>query len=190
MLHKGTKTIETERLILRQAKTEDAQPMFYNWCSDDEVTKYLTWPTHDSVNVTKWVLDSWIAGYEKDDFYQWMIVLKEIDQPIGTIDVHDLDDAVNRGEIGYCIGKKWWRKGIMSEALTAVLAFMFDEVGMNELIANHDTRNPNSGAVMKKCGMKFAGIIPHGGKNNQGFCDICRHTLSAEVWTQEWHKFE
>ena len=178
--HKGTKTIETDRLILRQARTEDAQAMFDYWCSDEEVTKYLTWPTHENIDITKWVLDSWIAGYEKTDFYQWTIVLKEVGQPIGTIDVHDLDDTAAKGEIGYCIGKKWWRKGIMSEALDAVLAFMFDEVGMKLLVAHHDTHNPNSGAVMQKCGMKFAGIIPQGGKNNQGICDVCRYTLSAE----------
>ena len=178
--HKGTKTIETDRLILRQARAEDAQAMFDNWCSDEEVTKYLTWPTHANIDITKWVVDSWIAGYEKTDFYQWTIVLKELGEPIGTIDVHELDDSAAKGEIGYCIGKKWWRKGIMSEALDALLAFMFEVVGMELLVAHHDTHNPNSGAVMQKCGMKFAGIIPQGGKNNQGICDVCRYTLSAE----------
>lgn len=180
LIHKGTRTIETDRLILRQARIEDAQPMFHNWCSDDDVTKYLTWPTHENIEVTKWVLNDWTAGYDKDNFYQWTIVLKDLGQPIGTIDVHDLDDTASVGEIGYCIGKPWWRKGIMSEALAAVLSYMFDQVGMRELIANHDANNPNSGAVMKKCGMKFAGLIPQGGKNNQGICDICRYTLSAE----------
>ena len=50
--HKGTKTIETDRLILRQFTMEDAEPMFRNWASDDEVTRHLTWPTHESVEIT------------------------------------------------------------------------------------------------------------------------------------------
>ena len=53
MNHIGTKTIETERLILRQFTVEDSQAMFENWASDDEVTKYLTWPTHTSEEISK-----------------------------------------------------------------------------------------------------------------------------------------
>lgn len=52
MNHIGTKTIETERLILRQFTMEDSQAMFENWASDDEVTKYLTWPTHTSEEIS------------------------------------------------------------------------------------------------------------------------------------------
>lgn len=59
MEHKGTKIIETERLILRPFRTEDAEPMFRNWASDPEVTKFLTWPTHESVEVSKGVVGSW-----------------------------------------------------------------------------------------------------------------------------------
>lgn len=56
--------------------------------------------------------------------------------------------------IGYCIGRKWWKQGITSEALKAVIDFLFDEVKTNRIEARHDPRNPNSGLVMKKCGMK------------------------------------
>ena len=73
--HKGTQIIETARLILRQARIEDAEPMFRNWANDPEVTKYLTWPVHGNIAVTKSVLDSWVESYEKDDYYHWMIVL-------------------------------------------------------------------------------------------------------------------
>ena len=51
--HKGTQTIETSRLILRQARIEDADIMFHNWANDAEVTKYLTWPPHGNIEVTK-----------------------------------------------------------------------------------------------------------------------------------------
>ena len=58
MNHLGTKRIETPRLALRRFTLEDAQPMFDNWASDPEVTKYLSWPTHDSVEVSAWALAS------------------------------------------------------------------------------------------------------------------------------------
>ena len=61
--HKGTQQLETRRLILRKFTTDDAQAMYENWASDPEVTKFLTWPSHDSVAITELVLNSWVDGY-------------------------------------------------------------------------------------------------------------------------------
>ena len=95
MKHLGTKTLETSRLLLRHFCIDDAQAMYHNWASDDRVTKYLTWPTHTSPAVTSAVLESWVAHYAQDDYYQWAIVLKSAgDQPIGSIAVVSLVDAV------------------------------------------------------------------------------------------------
>lgn len=180
MEHKGTQEIQTERLLLRRAVMEDAQPMFKNWASDAEVTKYLTWPPHDSEEITGMILDEWIRGYEKENFYLWMIVLKKNgDEPIGSISVVEGNDDLAKAEIGYCIGRKWWHKGIMSEALQAVMDYLFDEVGMNRLEARHDPRNPHSGAVMRKCGMKYEGTARQSDRNNQGICDACSYALLA-----------
>ena len=77
MKHSGTKTIETPRLMLRRFTLEDAPAMYRNWASDPEVTKYLTWPTHSSVAVSRRVLEDWVEQYDKDSCYQWAIVLKE-----------------------------------------------------------------------------------------------------------------
>ena len=177
--HKGTVTIETPRLILRRAKIEDAEPMFRNWANDTEVTKYLTWPPHGSLEVTKSVIGSWVESYEKDDYYQWMIVLKETGEPIGSIMAATLGRA-QAAHIGYCIGKPWWHQGIMSETLKAVMDFLFDEVGYHRVESLHDPNNPNSGAVMRKCGMKYEGTLRQGDRNNQGICDACYYGLLAE----------
>ena len=64
MIHKGTKTIETERLILRPFRQSDVEPMFRNWASDPEVTKFMTWPVHESVAVTKHVVEAWMNDYK------------------------------------------------------------------------------------------------------------------------------
>ena len=173
--HKGTQLIETERLILRRVRAEDAQAMFANWASDDEVTKYLSWPTHTGPEVTEMVVNDWVSGYNKDDFYLWVI---EIDgQLIGSISVVSHDDHTAKAEIGYCIGKNWWYQGIMPEALKAVVDYLFEEVGMNRIEACHDPRNPNSGKVMLKCGMKREGTLRQAGRNNQGICDVCVYAL-------------
>lgn len=181
MTHTGTKTIQTQRLELRRFRREDAQAMFDNWASDDEVTKYLTWPSHPSVEETQMVIDSWIGDYGKEDFYLWAIVLREEgDRPIGSISVVELDDRVGKMHIGYCIGKHWWHQGIMTEALGAVMQYLFDAVGARRLEAVHDPRNPHSGDVMRKCGMTYEGTTRQSGWNNQGVCDACWYASIRE----------
>ena len=180
--HKGTQTIETSRLILRQARIEDAEIMFHNWANDAEVTKYLTWPPHGNIEVTKKVLESWVQSYEKDDYYQWMIVLKELGEPIGSISVVRQNDRVEEAEIGYCIGSRWWHRGIVSEALTGVMKFLFEEVDVLRIEATHDTRNPNSGGVMRKCGMEFVQTRCGQDRNNQGTCDVHVYGIDRTTW--------
>jgi len=184
LTHKGTKTIETPRLILRRAVREDAQPMFRNWASDPEVTKYLTWPTYEKVETAYQILALWIAEYEKPNFYQWMIVLKESGEPIGTISVVRQNDQVEEAETGYCIGRNWWHKGYVSEALRAVIGFLFEEVGMNRIAARHDPNNPHSGSVMKKCGMQYEGTSRASDRNNQGICDAAHYGILRSDWEQ------
>ena len=180
MRHLGTQRIETPRLILRRFTIEDAQPMFDNWASDPEVTKYLTWPAHGSVEVSRWVVNDWISHYEEDTFYQWAIVPKELDQPIGSISVVSRNDEAELVHIGYCIGKNWWHRGIMTETLQAVIDFFFDEVGVNRVETRHDPDNPNSGAVMRKCGMKYEGTLRQSDRNNQGICDAAWYGILRE----------
>lgn len=177
LTHKGTQTIETTRLILRRALREDAQPMFYNWASDPEVTKFLTWPTYESVDAAHSILEQWTNQYENKDYYHWMIVLKELGQPIGSISVVHMDESTASCEIGYCIGSAWWHMGIMSETLSAVIDYLFKEVGASRITAKHDVNNPRSGSVMKRCGMQYEGTQPKAGRNNQGICDLCCYSL-------------
>lgn len=90
MKHCGTQRLETDRLILRRFVIEDAAAMYQNWASDDEVTKYLTWPTHTNLEVSQSVIKDWINSYAEETFYQWAIVLKELgEKPIGSISVVD-----------------------------------------------------------------------------------------------------
>lgn len=178
MKHCGTQRIETERLLLRRFVGEDAEAMYNNWASDDEVTKYLTWPTHPNVDVSKFVLEDWVASYSDETSYQWAIVFKENgDEPIGSISVVHRNEDVSMVQIGYCIGRSWWHQGITTEALKAVMDFFYDVVGANRIEAKHDPRNPNSGKVMEKCGMKYEGTLRSADRNNQGICDISYYAM-------------
>ena len=184
MIHKGTITLVTQRLILRQAVEADTVPMYQNWAADPEVTQFLTWPTHASVDITRKVLQSWIAEYQNEKSYQWMIELKDLREPIGSIGVVALDEDAGSAEIGYCIGKQWWHQGITSEALSAVIDFLFREVGCLRIVARHDPRNIHSGAVMQKCGMRYSHTTYRSDRNNQGICDTACYVLHLSDWEQ------
>ena len=190
LTHKGTQTIETTRLILRRAVREDAEPMYRNWASDPEVTKYLTWPTYEKLETAYQILDLWISEYEKSNYYQWMIHLKELGEPIGSISVVRQNERVEEAEIGYCIGSQWWHRGIMTEALTAVIEFLFTEVEMNRVAARHDPNNPHSGGVMRKCGMKYEGTHRACDRNNQGICDAVQYAILRNEWKKPRHFME
>ena len=178
MKHCGTQMLETDRLILRRYVSEDAAAMYRNWASDSEVTKYLMWQPHSTPAVSQNITNDWVTQYSNDNYYHWAIVLKENgDEPIGDIAVVNMNEEVSMMHIGYCIGRAWWHQGITSEALKAVMDFLFDVVDVNRIESRHDPRNPNSGGVMKKCGMKYEGTLRSSDWNNQGICDACYYAL-------------
>jgi RimJ/RimL family protein N-acetyltransferase len=186
LTHKGTKTIETDRLILRQFTMDDAAPMFRNWASDDQVTRYLTWPTHESVEITNMVLSDWTSHYGEPDFYNWAIVLKENGpEPIGNISVVHVKDSTLCATMGYCMSRDHWGKGIMPEALKAVIDYFFDEVGFNRIEAEHDVNNPASGRVMEKAGLRYEGTLRQSGRSNQGIIDVVWRAILRSDWEKD-----
>jgi ribosomal-protein-alanine N-acetyltransferase len=159
--------------------------MFRNWASDPEVTKFLMWQTHIDIEVSKTIANEWVGNYESDCYYQWAIVPKDFGEPIGSIAAVKVDDATKTVHIGYAIGVRWWHKGYTSEALTRLVKFFFEEVGVNRLESRHDPRNPNSGAVMMKAGLTFEGTLKQSDWNNQGICDAVYYAILAEDYRKD-----
>ena len=148
------KRIETKRLILRSPKESDAEPMFSNWANDPEVTKYLTWNPHESVDVTKMIVSRWLKEEEDPKTVRFVITIKGNDEPVGTIDVvgyHDGDP-----EIGYCLSRKLWGQGYMTEACQAVMDYLFS-LGHKRILIDAAEENAGSNRVIAKCGFRFVG---------------------------------
>lgn len=163
----GTQMIETKRLRLRQFRDRDARDMFNNWASDPEVTKYLTWETHKNIRTTKKVLKEWISYYVSPKFYLWAITMKDGDSPIGSINIHSTHTKMC-GEIGYCLSRKCWNQGIMTEALVNVINYGFLKVGFERIQAYHEIGNTASGRVMQKAGMIYEGRLRRYCANSEG----------------------
>ena len=160
----GTLPLETERLILRRISLLDAEEMFDNWASNDEVTKFLTWPTHQNIDITKMVISSWVDSYKENTFYQWGIELKDTHELIGTISSVDVNLDKNEVEVGYVIGQDYWNKGYTTEALKRVISYFFEEEKFSKILVGHDKDNYASKCVIKKCGFEYVGT--HEAPNN------------------------
>ena len=149
----GTKVLQTARLTLRPFRAEDAEEMFQNWANDPDVTKYMTWTPHGDVSVTKELCKQWAGAAETS--FQWAIGYGGT--LIGSISVINVEEVQERGTIGYCMGKKWWGKGLMTEAAREVVRFMFEEVGLYRISGAHAAPNVGSGRVMEKNGLQYEG---------------------------------
>lgn len=152
MNNKGTVILETERLILRRFTLEDAEEIFKNWGSDDEVTKYVRWSTHKTIEDTKEYLESVMEKYRNNEF-EWALSLKDTGELIGAMTAFVSED--DRYELGYNTARKHWRKGYTTEALRAVMNYLINEVGIRRFRCSHAKLNPASGAVMQKVGFKY-----------------------------------
>lgn len=142
-------TLETNRLILRPFEYSDATDMFEKWASDDEVTKYLTWNTHKSIDETNSIISLWINQYEKPERINFAIVLKDTLELIGGIDVVGYLDGIP--VIGYVLSRKYWNNGYMSEACKKVVEFLFNK-GYNKIRIDAVVENIASNKIIQKCG--------------------------------------
>lgn len=182
MKHLGTVRLETPRLILRPFVLADAQAMFDNWASDPQVTRYLSWQPHENVEASRELLKIWVNSYVFLDFYNWAIEVKEGPLLIGSIGGVDYKDSTRAISIGYCIGQAWWHQGYVSEALKRLLAFFFDQVGLNRIQACHEPANIHSGQVMEKCGMRYEGLMRQTIAKPEGLADGAYYAILAGDW--------
>ena len=159
MKYLGSKTIETDRLILRKIKIEDSYLAFQNWCNSNKVDKYVLWKKHSNVEVTINQYKKWVEDYNDEKTFRWIVELKENHDLIGTIDVSSRLIHYGFCEIGYCYSDKYWNKGYATEAIKAVIKYLFEECDADLINAKFMENNPASGKVMKKSGMKFEGRL-------------------------------
>lgn len=183
MNHLGTSTLTTERLILRRFTAEDASAMFENWANDPEVTRYMRWKPHESIETTQALLADWVDYYEDPEYYHWSITLREGGELVGSIALLELREQDESAEVGYCVGRAYWGNGYVTEALRAVLRHGLREVGLNRIEACHAQKNPASGRVMQKAGMTHEGTARQKYRANEGFQDCELYGILREDLT-------
>jgi [ribosomal protein S5]-alanine N-acetyltransferase len=142
--------IETERLVLQRLRYEDAEEIFYTYASKPEVTRYLAFPTHQSVgdarNFLEYVTGAWDRGTE----YAFGIRLKGENRFIGSIGFINDEGKV---QFGYGISPNFWNKGLTTEACQAVLKLLKGQKDIHRIWTFTDAENVASGKVLLKCGL-------------------------------------
>jgi ribosomal-protein-alanine N-acetyltransferase len=151
--HIGTKTIETERLILRKFIEDDADDMYNNWASNPNVQLEYGEPVYSKKEDIYELIKKWIINYNENTLYKWAIILKENNENIGQIGFCRVYEDVATAEIEYCIGEHYWGKKYALEALNAVLEFMLNNSGFMKIEAFYRKNNPKSGKVLEKSAM-------------------------------------
>ena len=147
-------SLETERLILRPIRFEDAERIFECWASDPETTRFMTWNPHPSVEVTRQVVDGWVRQYQQPGTVRYGIEVKETGELIGMIDVVAWHSGVP--ELGYVLGRAYRNQGYMTEACRAVTQDLLGR-GCPSVLIQADADNVPSNIVAEKCGYAFIG---------------------------------
>lgn len=152
--------IETERLVLRQLQMGDVYEYYERLFGDADVSRYMLFDPHQDIGESLESLQRKLERYEEGNFYCWGITRKEEDSLIGLIELLRFDEQLGSCSFVYMLGCDYWSQGYGTEALKAVLRFAFEELEVETIQADHMSKNPASGAVMRKAGMKHLGTEP------------------------------
>lgn len=150
--------LRTPRLTIRRLTMKDAEDLF-EYSKDPEVARHVLWDAHKTVGESRAYIRYTLRKYRMGEPASFAIELNETGRVIGTIGFMWYQRDNNATEVGYSLARAYWNRGLMTEALTALLIFAFDRMGFHRIEAQHETDNPASGAVMRKAGMRHEGTL-------------------------------
>jgi [ribosomal protein S5]-alanine N-acetyltransferase len=147
---------DTERLRLRPPILEDAPGIFALYAQDAEVSKYLTWRPHASVETTRAFLQRCADVRERGTAFPWLITLRATGEPVGMIEVR-LEG--HQAVLGYVIGQPYWGRGFATEAARVVVDWALGQPAIYRVWAVCDIENPASARVLEKAGLQREGVL-------------------------------
>ena len=150
-------TFSTLRLTARPPRVADAPAVFATYASDLVATRYLSWVAYKEIGPLEGFLKSreeaWKNGGGE---FGWLLFLRDSEELVGSIGVrlghHDAG-------FGYVLGQKYWRRGLMAEALTLLVDWSLAQPEIYRAWAFCDAENPASARVMEKAGMQREGTL-------------------------------
>ena len=173
--------LETEDLVLRKPSLKDAKDI-YAYASDPEVARYVLWDPHRNIGETRSFIRYLRSLSRAGCPTSWAVTLKESGKVIGTMGFIWYSDVNHSAELGYSFSREYWNRGYATQALKAVIASVFRTLPVNRLEAQHDVRNPASGRVMEKCGLRQEGILRDRIVNKGEYVDVALYAVLRSDW--------
>lgn len=176
--------LHAARLILRPFRLSDAADV-QRLAGDKAVADMvlnIPHPYPDGV-AEKWI-STHQAQFEAGEACTLAITLATTEEFIGSISLM-ISRRFNRAEMGYWVGAPYWNKGYCTEAARAMLDYGFSTLALNRIHATHMARNPASGRVMIKLGMKHEGVMRQHAKKGNGYEDMVLYGILAEEWRRQ-----
>lgn len=152
---KPPRTLETQRLSLRQPVIQDAASIFEQYAQDPKVTKYIGWQPHKSIAVTNEFINRCISVWADDSAFPYVLIRQEDAQLIGMLEIR-----INnyKADLGYVLAKSEWGKGYMPEAVQTLTNWALAQDEIYRVWAFCDVENLASARVMEKVGMQREGF--------------------------------
>lgn len=150
--------LTTDRLHLRQIQLSDAEALFTTF-SDEETMQFYGHEPHRSLDDTRESVVNTLKRYEQHEVIRWGITLKGEERVIGSCSFHHFDTDFHCAETGYELNRAFWGRGIMIEAMSAILSYGFDELGLHRVEAIIDIVNERSRNLLLKLGFTYEGNL-------------------------------
>jgi [ribosomal protein S5]-alanine N-acetyltransferase len=149
-------TFETARLLLRPITVADADTIFHTYAQDEDVTRYVIWRPHRSRKETQAYVERCIATSDEVE-RTYMLVGREDDVVRGAFALRQR--APHRLDCGYVLARRWWRQGLMTEALSEVTFWALRQPSVFRIGAVCDVENIGSARVLEKSGFVREGLL-------------------------------
>jgi len=173
--------LHTQRLALRPLQLQDAEQL-YRIYSDPEFMRFWSSQPWSSLSQATELIERDIRELAAGEHLRLGIFLVQDGSLIGTCSLFNLNEQCRRAEIGYGIASSHWRHGYMFEAVSAVIAFAFGELGMHRLEADIDPRNVGSARSLQKLGFASEGLLRERWIVGQEVSDSALYGLLAREW--------
>ncbi|OMD22883.1 GNAT family N-acetyltransferase [Paenibacillus odorifer] len=150
--------LETDRFILRRITLDDAKEI-YDYFSKDEVTQYYDLDSFTDIQQAINLIERWDERFKGKQSIRWGIARREDNIMIGSCGYHNWAHRNFKAEIGYELSPLYWRQGVMTEVLTAIIAHGFEHMKLHRIEAFYDPANIASKKSLLKAGFKYEGLL-------------------------------
>jgi ribosomal-protein-alanine N-acetyltransferase len=174
--------IENPTTVLRRIQANDAKALFAV-LPDIEVTRHYDDAAFTDMNQAREQIDAWEHGYRSKRCIRWGIALKDDPTLIGSCGYYGFHPWHMRGSIGYELNRGYWRRGFMSEALSAIVTLGFEAVGLNRIEAVVMPENTASIRLLERLGFQSEGVLREFENwGDKGFPDLQMLSLLRKDW--------